>query len=210
MIDQDLLSEFQLALLEPVDGGQSWPSEVWSRDEALEAVNSTVRMLVRETNLVVTRTELAVLAGALSVTLPDDWLASAAMVWRDTATGVRTPLGPVDSFESDLALPGWETTQNTPIGWADLDTATLTLRLVPTPALPGTLELLYIPVPTAVNGNGMDLPIPDDYLGGVKYGGLGWLLRKVGRLQDPERAAYCDQRYEMTRLAAEIILGGWA
>jgi len=210
MIDQDLLTELQYALLEPPDGGQSWPSEVWTRDEVLDAVNSAVRALLRETHLVVTRVEQAVLAGATSIALPADWLATAWLVWRDGATLVRTPIGPVDSFESDLASPGWETTPGTPIGYADLDSATLTLRLVPTPAANGTLENLYIARPDPVNGNGMDLPLPDPYLSGIKYGGLGWLLQKVGRLQDPERAAYCDQRYQLTRIAAEIILGGWA
>lgn len=210
MIDQELLSEIQLALLEPSDGGQSWPSEVWTRDEALEALNSAIRTLLRETHLTTLRTEIAVPAGTLSIALPIDWLATATVVWRDTATGVRRPIGPVDAFESDLALPGWETTTGTPIGIVDLDSATLTFRLAPTPDVDGTLELLYIPRPDPVNGNGQTLPIPDAFLSAEKYGALGWLLRKVGRLQDPERAAYCEDRYELTRIAAEIILGGWA
>ena len=43
-----------------------------------------------------------------SIPLPANWLATAHLVWRDTATNVRTPLGPVDAFEGDLAAPGWE------------------------------------------------------------------------------------------------------
>ena len=70
--------------------------------------------------------------------------------------------------------------------------------------------LLYVAVPTAVNGNGLSLTVPDDYLSAVKYDALGWLLNKVGRLQDPERAAYCRQRQALTVTAAELILGGWA
>ena len=44
----------------------------------------------------------------------------------------------------------------------------------------------------------------------LKYGALGTLLRKVGRLLDDERARYAERRYELTRTAAEILLGGWA
>jgi hypothetical protein len=209
MIDQALLSELQYALLEPPDGGASWPSEVWTRAEALDAVNGALRSLLRETHLVVTRTEQAVLAGATSVDLPADGMATVHLVWR-TAGGVRTPLGPADSFEADLAIGAWETTPGPPIAFADLDRATLTLRLVPTPDAPGTLELLYIARPSEMTGTGLTLPVPAEFLSGVKYGSLGWLLRKVGRLTDPERATYCERRYDLTRIAAEIILGGWA
>jgi hypothetical protein len=209
MIDQALLTELQYTLLEPPDGGASWPSEVWTRDEALDAVNGSLRSLLRETHLIVTRTEQAVLAGAVNVALPAGWMATVHLVWRAT-DGTRTPLGPVDSFEGDLALPGWETTPGSPIAFADLDRDTLTLRLVPTPEFAGTLENMYIARPTEMTGAALTLPVPDEFLSGVKYGALGWLLRKVGRLHDPERAAYCERRYDLTRIAAEIILGGWA
>lgn len=210
MTDQQLLSELQYALLEPPDGGQTWPSEVWTRQEVLDAVNGTVNTLLRETHLVVTRAEQAVLAAGLGVvTLPAGWIASAHLVWR-TAAGVRTPLAPADTFEADLALPSWEDTPGTPLAYADLDGATLTLRLVPRPDANGTLELMYIARPTALEGAGATIALPDEYLSGVKYGVLGWLLRKVGRLHDPERAAYCERRYDLTRTMAEITVGGGA
>jgi hypothetical protein len=208
MIDQDLLTELQYALIEPPDGGASWPGEVWTRDEVLDGLNGGIRQLLRETHLLTARVEVVVLAGALSVPLPADWLATGYLVWRSIA-GVRTPLGPVDSFEGDLALPSWETVPGTPIAYADLDQTTLTLRLVPTPLAAGYLEILYVPRPASVNGAGELLPVPDEFASGVKYNALGWLLRKPGRLHDPERAAYCEGRYTLTQIAAELILGGW-
>jgi hypothetical protein len=210
VIDQDLLSELQYALMEPPDGGASWPGEVWTRDEVLDGFNGALREILRETHLVVTRVEIPVLALATSVALPVDWLASALAVWRDTATSVRTPMGPVDSFEGDLAIPGWETTPGTPLGLVDLDTSTLVARLIPTPIANGTLELLYIALPASMTGAGDTLPIPDEFASGVKYNSLGWLLRKVGRLQDPERATYCELRYDLTTMLAELMLKGWA
>jgi len=211
MIDRDLLSELQLVLIEPSDGGDTWPSLIWTRDEVLEAVNSAIRGLAHDVHLVVTRTEIAVAAFATSISLPADWLATGSLVWRTTAN-LRLPLGPADSFEGDLALPGWEATPGRPLAYADLDRTTLTLRLVPTPAEAGTLELLYIAVPPVVTAiaPGADLPLAEEFTSAIKYATLSWLLRKVGRLLDPERASYCDRRYEMAQAAATLILGGWS
>lgn len=210
MTDQELLSELQYALLEPPDGGQSWPSEVWTREEVVGNLNSNIWGWLRDTHAIVTRVELPQLAASLGVvTLPADWLATASAVWR-TAGGVRTPLGPVDRFEGDLALPTWEDTPGTPLALNDFEGDTLTAQLVPIPDADGTLELLYVARPTTVNGAGATLPIPEEFCSGVKYGTLAMLLRKVGRLVDPERAAYCEQRYDLAVLLTNLLLGGWA
>lgn len=209
MIDQDLLTELQYALVEPPDGGASWPGEVWTRDEVLEGVNGSIRALCRDTHLQVGRVEVAVAGGALTIPLPADWLATGYLVWR-AASGQRTPLGPTDAFEADLAVPSWESAAGVPLAYADLDQATLTVRLVPTPLAAGTLEILYIQRPDPVDGAGAVLPVAEEFLSGIKYATLGWLLRKPGRLHDPERAAYCESRYKLTQLAADLILGGWS
>lgn len=211
MLDRDLLTELQYVLIEPPDGGDTWPSLIWTRDEVLDAVNGAARALAHDVHLDVRRVELPVPALTHTIALPADWLATATLVWR-AADGTRTPLGPVDAFEADLAAPGWETTPGLPLGFADLDAETLTLRLVPTPAGGGVVELLYIRVPPEVDGTppGTALPFAEEFTSAVKYGALAWLLRKVGRLLDVERANYCDRRYELTQTAASIILGGWS
>lgn len=210
MMDQDLLSELQYALLEPPDGGQSWPSEVWRRDDVLDAVNSACRQLLRDTEAQTTRLEQALPGGSLSVSLPADWLASVHLVWRVAASNARQYLCSTDAFEADHARPGWEVTQGTPIAYADLDTNTLELRLVPTPNANGFLEHLYVPNPPEVNGNGSTVGVPDLIVSGVKYGALATLLRGVNRLGDPERAAYADERYQITSIATTLLLGGGA
>lgn len=213
MTDRELLTELQYVLIEPPDGGDTWPSLIWTRVEVLDAINAGVRALVRDTHLQVVRVELPVAALALSVALPADWLATAALVWR-AATGTRTPLGAVDAFEGDLALPGWETTAGLPLGYADLDGPTLTLRLLPTPLAAGTIELLYIATPPGVEpgigGTGAALPLAPEFASALKYAALGTLLRKVGRLLDEERARYAERRYALTQTAADLLLGGFA
>jgi hypothetical protein len=209
MTDQDLLTEMQYALLEPPDGGQSWPSEAWTRAEVVGNLNTNIWGWFRDTHAIVKRVELPQLATGLGVvTLPVDWLATAGVVWR--ALGVRTPLGPVDRYEGDLALPSWETTPSTPIGYDEFEADNLTLQLIPRPDTDGILELLYVARPPTLQGAGDTMPVPDEFCSGIKYGTLGMLLRKVGRLVDPERAAYCEQRYDLTVLLTHILLGGWA
>jgi hypothetical protein len=162
-------------------------------------------------HLQITGAAIPVVAGTTLITLPTDWLATAYMGWSD-AVGPPISLGPVDGFESDLALPGWETTPGRPVGYADLDSQMRTVRLVPTPAVNGTAVVVYVLVPpelTAV-APGVQLPLPEECTSAVKYSALGTLLRKVGRLLDVERADYCDRRYELTRVATSIILGGWS
>jgi hypothetical protein len=196
MTDRELLSELQYVLIEPPDGGDTFPSLIWTRAEVLDAVNAGVTAL------------------APVVPLPTNWLATAHLVWRDTATQVRTPLGPVDAFESDLAVPGWEAAPGLPLGYADLAGPTLTLRLVPTPDADGTIELLYIAVPPdvapVVAGAATPLPLAPEVASALKYAALGTLLRKVGRLLDDERAHYAERRYELTQTATSILLGGFA
>lgn len=209
MIDRALLNELQYVLIEPPDQGDTWPSLIWTREEVLDAVNSAVRALARDTHVSVERTEIAVAALAPTIALPADWLATVHLVWR-AANSTRTPLGPVDAFEGDLALPGWEATAGLPLGYRDLEGPTLTLQLVPTPAAAGTLELLYVAVPPDVDGTGLAIPLAEEFTSGVKYAALGTLLRKVGRLLDPERAQYAERRAALTTVAADLLLGGWS
>lgn len=210
MTDQELLTAIQYALVEPPDGGSSWPSGLWTRDEVIQALNTRQRQLLRDTHLIVTRTETPVTANTNPVTLPADWIATLGGVWR-TAGGVRTPLSPADAFEADLALPSWEVTPDIPLAILDGDEGTLTLRLSPIPVADGTLELLYVALPTAATGHGVTLSMPDEFLDGVKYGTLADLLGgKVGRASDPARAQYCEERFGLVEMAAELILGGWA
>lgn len=210
MTDQELLTSLQYGLVEPPDGGASWLSGLWTRDEVLHAVNTRQQQLLRDTQAIVTRVEIPVAPSTNPVTLPADWIASLAAVWRYTATGARSPVMTSDMFEADLMVPTWETVPATPLGFLDEDQGTLTARLAPIPDLAGTLELLYVALPTQATGANITLSIPDEILDGIKYGALADLLGKIGRGNDPVRSAYCQERFEQTELAVEILLGGWA
>lgn len=213
MIDQDLLEEIQYALLEPPDGGQSWPSEVWTREEVLDAVTHACISVVRDTHAVLTYVEQFLPAGSLSLTVPEDCLTTAHLVWRAQPSQLRTILLPADAFEADQGMPGWEiagATNPIPLAFVNLDTLTQEVRLIPTPFGHGIVEHLYVPIPAAVEGRGEDLPLPDALVTATKYHALSTLLSGVHRLQDPARAAYCDERYAIEVAVTQMLLRGGA
>lgn len=212
MIDQDLLSEVQYALLEPtIDGGQSWLSEVWSRDEVLANYNSAVWSLLRDTHALVTFATVTQPAASTGiVTLPADWMATVSVVYRAGGTSVRTPLAPTDRFEADLGVPTWEDVPGAPLAYNEQEGDTLQLTLVPANATDGFVELLYIQRPPASTGAGATIPIPIELCTAVKYKLLGFLLQTVGRLIDPDRSAYCTQRYDLEVEVTKILLSGFA
>lgn len=211
---QDLLSDLQYALLElpdgAPDGGASWPSEVWTRPTVLDAITEAAAVLQRDTRLVTAYLEQIVLTGARSVSMPGDWLASAHLVFRTEPQQTCTMLIPADAFEADQGAPSWETRPGIPYAYIDGDAQTLEIRLVPTPVQDGVLQNVYIPQPGTFDGVREALPVPEIAVAAVKYGALGTLLGSVTRLQDPERAAYCQDRVAVLTAALQVLLQGGA
>lgn len=210
MTDQELLNALQYNLIEPPNGGASFPSGLWARDEVLATINTRQKKLLRDTHLLTTRAEQAVVAGTDPVPLPTDLLVALQLVWRVTATGARSILTPSEMFEVDLLIPTWQTVRATPQVYLDFDADTLTLRLAPLPDVSGTLELLYVAAPTQATGANRTLSLPDEFCDVVEWGVLADLLGKVGRGADPGRAQYCTERFDLGETVTEIILGGWS
>lgn len=209
MTDQDLLTDLQYALVEPPDGGASFLSELWTRDEVLHAVTTRLRQLHRDTQIIAKYGAVPVGPSENPIDLPADWIATLEIVWR-TPANVRRLLRPSDAYEADLLSPNWETTPAIPSAYLDGDDGTRTIRLAPLPAAEGVVEILYVAQPTTVTGEGTNLLTPDEFLDGVKYGALADLLGKVGRASDVERSQYAEERYQLTVAMSELILGGWA
>jgi hypothetical protein len=210
--DQQIAQTLQYALLEPPDGGQNWPSGLWDRDEVFNILNQRQNRLLNETFILVGIANITgIVAGTHRVALPTDSMRLVSVVWRGV-DGTVKELARSDSFEADHAIPTWElTTTTAPLVYMEEEAPLGQLQIGPAPAVNGLLEILYIPLGTSLNaGNGEILVFPDEFAHGVKYGALADLLNKDGRGQDLGRAAYCQQRYELAKDAAHIILEGWA
>jgi len=213
MTDQELLEQIQYAVVEPPDGGASWPSGLWTAAEVLEYCNQRQDRLLKETHLKTTVVALTgPLAGATTTTLPADWLGTQEVVWHDLAdTLPYWVLHRADRFEIDHYGDVWGSTPATrPSVYAEYDDPTLVLRVAPPATVDSTLELRYVAQGTRLTGDGLSLTVPDDLAPCVKYGALAAMLGKDGRAQDLQRTAYCEQRYQLGVDLVRLMLEGGA
>lgn len=223
--DQELLTEIQYAVIEPPNGGASWPSGLWTRDEVLGYLNQRQDRLLRESLLLVGVATIPVgqldepseevdlpdviSDGAGVVELPADWLATFSVVWRGNDGTVRE-LVRSDTFEADHADQAWSGEDGTPLFYIDRQTANRFIRIAPFPSeTAGVIELWYIPLGAPLNGAEI-LTVPDELAPSLKYGTLADMLKKDGRAKDDTRSQYCEERFQMGIEAAALILDGFA
>lgn len=208
--DQALLNAVQYVLLEPPDLGATFPSGLWTRAEVLAALSERQNRLLKSTLMLVGIANLdAMLPGEHRANLPQDWLTTAGATWFGD-DGTISSLTRADAFEADHGFPSWVNQRGTPLMYMDYETPTLQIQVAPAPDVAGHIELLYVPASLDVDGTGNPLTIPDTFaLPVLKYGELAELFGKDGRGKNPEKAAYCEMRYQLGVEVAAIILAGW-
>jgi len=210
--DQQLLSEVQLAMLEPtVDGGVTWTSGMWTAAEVLQYVNQRQDRFLKETGLLTSWTTIPVNAAQLRPALPSDWVATVRISWQGTGGLTFVVLPRADSWSADNGVPTWPTvTATRPTVYMDSETPTLQVQLAPAPTGSGTLSLYYISVGNTLDGTGEIFNTPDEFIPALKYGVMADMLTKLGRTQDGLRAQYCEERFaEGVELAKSWISGEW-
>lgn len=209
MTDQDAANLIQDTLMEPRDNGADYPSGLWSPDEVWAAMNERQNRFLKASLFQVGTASIPVTAGVSRYALPQDWLTTIAVVWRGQNGYVRA-LERSDSFEADHGMPTWETTRGTPLLYFDEDQPLLQIALAPLPERAGTLDLIYVGQGPTLTGQGELLMLPAEYAHAVaKYGTLADLFGKDGRGANPEKAAYCELRYQMAEQMSQILLNGF-
>lgn len=211
MIDQDLLTAVQIALVEPPNGGLAWPSELWTVQEMYGYLDGAQQDFLKATHALVGLADIPGVIDTSRYALPDDWIATVLVAWRDTATNRVRELLPTDSHQADLGMPSWVGTSATPLAYSDADTPTRTIQIIPAPSAAGTLHLVYVPSATHPIGAGEPLQLPDEWCTPVlKYAVLADALAKVGRALDPQRAGYCAWRRALGEQVTQLLLSGMA
>lgn len=220
--DLDLLTMLQYAVMEAPDQGQTWPSQLWSKAEVLDYVNERearfCKVALFQLGLVALPAltdvpgEVPTIPARTSiVALPADWIATVSVVWTGE-DGTERELVRVDTFEADHGQVDWTTTAETPWFYMDYATPTLQLQIGPIPDVAGRLALLYVPNPVTLTGDPdapEPYPLPDEFADAAgKYGPLADMFAKDGRGRVPDKAAYCEARYQLGLDCAAIILGG--
>lgn len=213
--DQQLFSSVQRRLNEPPNGGQSFFTQRWTHDELVRTAADRQDALLKATHLQIgmATTLPGVLeeqAGNPLVTLPDDWIATVALI-RFPAGGRPYLVDLADSWSADYGDRTMVAAAGVPTLCLDAETPSRTLRLIPAPAVVAPLLLYYVPRAAVLTGTGEFCTVPDELaLPVLQYGILADLLSKVGRGQDLPRAQYCRQRWQLGVEVTEILLKGLA
>jgi len=207
--DQDLLTALQFHLLEPVDAGASWPSQLWTVAEVIAALNETQAALQKDLSLLFSRATLLTVPNTVRHALPADWIATERVSWRTPSRA--TPLSRTDSVAADSALSGWDYLHplTPPRGYTDGETPTLQIGVFPASSDLGVLDLLYVALPASLSNTGLACTLPDEFTPALLWGTLATLLAKPGRAYDPTRAAYCHDRVQETLAAAQLWREVW-
>jgi hypothetical protein len=208
-IDTTILQGIQYAVLEPPDGGLTWPSGLWTQAEILGYMNTRQSRFLKATGLWIGQANIDVLTAQSRIALPADWISTLSATWRGVDGSVQI-LERADTFEADHGDPDWEVTYGLPALFMDYEAPTLQLVLTPLPLTSGVVQLLYVPQGPTLTGTGETLQVQPMFAAAcAKYGTLADMLAKDGRGKNAEKAAYAESRYQMGIDCARIILDGF-
>lgn len=208
VLDTEFLNDLQWLLVEPQDGGLTWPSGLWSVAEVLAAINRVQSEFIRRTEITAAWTILPVVAGTGAITVPQDYILTEEVIFSNGTTA--NPLARSDEWELDRAIPSWEETAAAPIVYGDgIADDVLDLVIGPTPNVNGFVYLLYLACGAPISNDGTtEFTVPDEAVVTILWGVLADLLDKVGRGEDLQRAQYCHQRFEEGVLIWTLSLQG--
>ncbi len=210
--DQTILSEIQRVTLEGTgDSGATWPSGMWTQAEVVGYLNQRQNRFLAATGLFWTRTETNITTGQAAQANPASWVATVFIAYKSGA-GLYRELPKLDALELDYALPSWPGASGaTPMGYYEVDGATLTTFVVPAPTENGSaLERYYVALGTALSTSGVNFSVSDEFVATIKYGALADMFSKVGPAANPMLAAACEQRWqEGLELGMLMAQEGW-
>lgn len=180
--DDDLLVQAKYMLMEPNPTNQVDFTDGFTLADFTNAFNQKRNEFLLATGLVISGPiQQAVGAGDGKVVIADDTVIDVRRAqWNNT-----TPLFREDAFTSFAFSPSWPSDTGTPQRYVLYPDPLLNLQLIPPPADDGTLSLCTISSGTML----------DDFTPTILWGALADLLSSPGAGNDPQRAAYCEQRY---------------
>lgn len=212
--DRNLINDIEYHFQEPAT--TNWPggwtgTAMFNMDDLAHALQKRRNKFLAETGVVVTRTTGASGIPTNGRIVLADSVIDVRRLTR-VNTGVITNLWRADEQELTSYDSTWSTpAAQDPTEYSILSSPPLTVQLSPAPTASANIELLTISTgadftpTTAATIAG----VPDDMAWIVKWGAMADLLQKDGPAQDPERADYCEKRYQhgvqMARLAATIV-----
>ena len=202
LLDRDLISIIEYHLIEP-QTAPNW-SLPWAGTEQFTLADIT-RAIERRRNQFLTVVGTHISHGVTPYGPPsgngriflNDSIIDIKRVSFQKQDGTFIPLTLIDEQEANTTAPGYETSPATPIAFSSILQPPKGIQIIPPSNDIGTIDLLFITNPPDLNEvTGIALNIPDDLAWIIKWGALADLLDKEGQAYDPDRAKYCEQRFE--------------
>lgn len=199
--DQQLLVEIQYHLLEPIDEDGWQGTAQFDAAEIESAIERRRDQMLFEMGLVQsvhTAAPQSLQADGRvqldNLTPPIIDIRRAA--WLNTSSE-HTHLERVSETDADAFSTGWEATRGTPTGYSVGLTPQLRVQLIPRPNTNGLSQFIAVRGGAPLDiSTGIKIGVPDDLCWVVKWGALADLLGKQGKAYDPQRAEYCEKRWQ--------------
>lgn len=196
---RDLIGEMQLQLMEPVSPVVWTGTDMFTMEQVVNALQKR-----RDQFLVETGVEQVFEAagttdiGGGRIDFIEGLLDIRRLDWL-TLDGLRHHVWRSDEWASDSLNINWPITPAPiPLQFSILLTNPLRIQLLPPPSLPGQIERVSTQTGVALDpGANTLVGVPDDWAWAIKYGAMADLLGQENQARDPQRAAYCESRYQM-------------
>lgn len=208
--DSELLARMEYALLEngSNDADGVFLTTQFTVQETLDNSNLAQQQFLKDTAAIHLRVSQGSTPGQPRYALPPDWIMTRRITWQAAGGSIRS-LARTDAFDLDHQMPDWQQSLDDPTVYNDgSDLPTLTIEIAKAPAQAGQMTLSYVPQPATLTGAGVLLNVPDEFESAILYGALGEMLGSEGEAYDPERAQYCEQRYNLCVELANALIQG--
>jgi hypothetical protein len=201
--DVDVARIVEHHLLEPLSTTTWTGTEQFSLTDLLAATQRRLDQFLLDTGVRASYLTVAAPSpGNGRVDVPETVADIRRVSWAPQSGGVF-PLYDGDTKFFDAVHYRWSLDPGTPVAYSIVSEHTLTLQLAPVQSEVGSINLVAIEAGEQLDfSTEVVLGIPDDLVWVLKWGVLAELLSKEGITRDPQRAEYCQQRWEEGLLIA--------
>ncbi len=191
-------------------------TEMFTMDDVVQALQRRLNRFLFETGVVVQESQQSISAGNGRVSLSQAFIDIVRAAWVQLGSlGAESRISRIRRIDESTAgkqSRRWSVDAGTPVSFSLIVSPNLQIQLVPHPIANGQLHLLTVNTNTALDvATGVTINLPNDLVSAVRWGALADLLGKEGQAEDPDRSAYCEQRYregvELAKIFPSVMSG---
>lgn len=201
----------QYHVVEPdPDGGVTWLLGDWTATTVINYLNQRQDRFLQDTGIVTTLETLNTVPNVQRYDLPQSTLSINRVAWESNTDGITRELPRSDEWELDHGYPNWAfETAARPQLYTEYGVPQREVQISPASYDNGVIHLLYVAAGDTLSNTGIEFVVPDFCIPPIMWGVLADMLGESARVQDAERAKYCEERYQLGVEAALILLNSW-